>query len=101
MVAALEAEVKKWRFVKWTQGHNVHLFETDAGTKYELVPTTENGEYVGVLLRMHVSRSVRIPMMELRDVSHVKYFSLFMQMLALGQRGTTGGGIREGVSASQ
>ena len=100
-IEALEKIVPTLGFKKWKQGNNVHILVTGDGRQFEVIPVARynNGGYVGLRLRLHVSRSQRLALQDLTDMRDLPSFITTLQYLAKPMDPTiqVGGGVkREG-----
>jgi hypothetical protein len=82
LVKALEAQVQAFGFKTWKQGHNVHLFETHDGRKFDIVPYAVNGKYKGLELRLRESRSKAHRLAVITELSEIPTFVIILQALA-------------------
>lgn len=78
-VEYLEREVTTFGFAEWQQGHNVHIFHTEDGRRFDLTPYPG---YQGILLRARVSRSYSIPIAIVTKMSELPAFCSMLRVLA-------------------
>ena len=71
LIKALEAQAPVFGFDTWQQGHNVHVFHTTDGRKFDIVPYANENGYIGLQYRHRLSRSKAIPIMAITDLSEV------------------------------
>lgn len=82
-IEALEVLLPTLHFKTWKQGHNIHQFINHDGRKFELVPIVREGEsYVGIRLRLHVTRSLRHTLFDATDVSKIPDLVNLMRLMA-------------------
>ena len=71
LIKALESQVAAFGFETWQQGHNVHVFHTTDGRKFDIVPYADKNGYIGLQYRHRESRSKATPIMAITDLSEV------------------------------
>lgn len=97
-VRALEPLAPHWGFKNWSQGNNVHQFETHSGRRYTLRPVYHKEEgtdrgYCGLALSLRTSRSQEYVLTHCTRVSDIPRLAEMMRMLAKPQRGAVGAGL--------
>lgn len=97
-VRALEPLAPHWGFKSWSQGNNVHQFETHSGRRYTLRPVYHKEEgtdrgYCGLALSLRTSRSQEYVLTHCTRVSDIPRLAEMMRMLAKPQRGAVGAGL--------
>ena len=71
LIKALEAQVHAFGFKSWKQGHNVHVFETFDGRRFDIVPYADETGYTGLQYRLRESRSKATPIMHITSLDQV------------------------------
>lgn len=82
LIKALEAQVSVFGFKEWRQGHNVHLFETKDGRKFDIIPYFDGNEYLGLQLRARLSRSSAVPLQIITTLAEVNDMITTLKFLA-------------------
>jgi len=94
-VDAIAPKVLEMDFALWRQGHNIHSFHTHDGREFDMVPLRKSG-YVGVRLRLRVSRSNKVTMCDCISLGKVPSLLATMRMLfAEPSDAEVGGGIAD------
>lgn len=94
-VNAIAPKITSMDLARWRQGHNIHVFETQDGRTFDLVPLRKGG-YIGVRLRLHVSRSHKVTMCDCVNVSKITQLLATMRVLfAAPSDADVGGGIAD------
>jgi hypothetical protein len=79
---AVSAAIPLMNFTRWRQGHNLHIFETKDGRRFDLVLLKANNEYVGLRFRYHRSRSDKVVLMDCMNRGRITQMIVLMQAVA-------------------
>lgn len=82
LISSLERRIKECGFKTHVQGHNVHLFETTDGRKFDMIPYHDGEEYVGIEIRLRKSRSNAERLTTITKVTEVPELIIMLKMLA-------------------
>jgi hypothetical protein len=98
LIKNLEPFGLRMGFKEWKQGHNVHIFITEDGRKFDIVPlrTSGGGPYFALRLRMRTSRTVRVPLFDYSNEDQLVELVAMLKSLAK----PLGAGVEVGGEAS-
>ncbi len=82
LIKALESQALAFGFKSWKQGHNVHIFQTEDGRMFDIVPLADDNDYIGLQLRKRISRSKAEPLQAITDLSQVNDMITVLKFLA-------------------
>jgi len=94
-VNAIAPKILTMDLARWRQGHNIHVFETHDGRTFDMVPLRKNG-YIGVRLRLHVSRSHKVTLCDCTSVNSInQMITVMRELFAEPSDAEVGGGIAD------
>lgn len=96
-VDALSTMIPTMHFVRWRQGHNIHVLDTQDGRSFDLVPLRIDGKYTGVRFRMRLSRTYKAIVCDCPNIGRISQLAVVMHAVShpIGENTDTGGGIHD------
>jgi hypothetical protein len=94
-IKAMQDVVVHLGFAVWRQGHNVHEFITEEGTRYTLRAFGNKSGYIGIRLALRLSRSSEIRLIDITNIDEVWRLVDTMRLLARPAQGGSSGLIPE------
>lgn len=82
LIASIEKRIGEAGFAVHRQGHNVHVFETSDGRKFDMIPFHDGTDYVGIEVRIRKSRSKAERLTVITKVLEVPSLIVMLRMLA-------------------